>query len=61
MLAVGSANLSVEAETAERSKQILVMLQEFPAFRKWVSDRSLYWDGWTASSGSSFYWLDYPL
>jgi len=47
---LGSADLRVEAGTAERKQQIWIILQNFRRFQKWVPDKSLCWVGWSAGS-----------
>ena len=54
---VQSANITVEAEKLERSKQIWVILQGFRTFTKRVSDWSVCWVGCTASCDRSLRWL----
>ena len=57
LFVVQSADITVEAETAERSKQIWVILQGFRTFTKRVSDWSVCWVGCTANSDRSLRWL----
>ena len=54
---MGSADLRVGAETAERSQQIWVILQGFRAFTKWVlTGHSAEWAGLQILAGHSADW-----